>query len=65
MPVVGALVQSDDGKGKVVEVNPLLEQIKVEFQDKTVKIYTREDIKILREPKNVMAVVVNVRIMMD
>ncbi|AVD36757.1 PSP1 domain-containing protein [Clostridioides difficile] len=51
MPVVGALVQSDDGKGKVVEVNPLLEQIKVEFQDKTVKIYTREDIKILREPK--------------
>jgi len=51
MPVVGALVSTEDGKGKVCEMNPLLEQIKVEFPDKTIKLYMREDIKILKEPK--------------
>ena len=51
MPVVGALVSTEDCKGKVCEMNPLLEQIKVEFPDKTIKLYMREDIKILKEPK--------------
>ena len=51
MPVVGSLVQVSDGKGKVIEINPLLEQIKVEFNDKNIKIYTREEVKVLQEPK--------------
>lgn len=52
LPVVGALVQTDDGKGKVIEVNPLLEQVRVEFQDKTIKVYLKDDIQqVLKEPK--------------
>lgn len=51
MPVVGALVKTEDGKGKVIEINPLLEQIKVEYNDKTIKIYVREEVKVLQEPK--------------
>ncbi|MGL5315507.1 MAG: PSP1 domain-containing protein [Peptostreptococcaceae bacterium] len=51
LPTVGALVKTEDGKGKVTEVNTLLEQIKVEFNDKTIKIYDKENIKILQEPK--------------
>lgn len=51
MPVVGALVKTEDGNGKVTEINPLLEQIKVEFNDKTMKIYAPEEVKVLQEPK--------------
>ncbi|WP_300279742.1 PSP1 domain-containing protein [Peptacetobacter sp.] len=52
LPIVGSIVQTDDGKGKVIEVNPLLEQIRVEFQDKTIKVYLKDDIhQVLKEPK--------------
>ncbi|MDR0879601.1 MAG: stage 0 sporulation family protein [Clostridioides sp.] len=51
LPVVGSLVQTDDGKGKVTEINPLLEQIKVEYHDKTVRIYTPEEVKVLKEAR--------------
>ncbi|CEH32621.1 PSP1 domain-containing protein [Romboutsia lituseburensis] len=51
MPVVGSIVKVEEGKGKVIEINPLLEQVRVEFNDKTIKIYHREEVKILHEPK--------------
>lgn len=51
MPVVGALVKVEDGKGKVVETNPLLEQVKIEFNDKTIKVYLKDEVKVLQEPK--------------
>ena len=51
MPVVGALVKVEEVKGKVIEINPLLEQVRVEFNDKTIKICHREEIKVLHEPK--------------
>lgn len=51
MPVVGSLVKVEEVKGKVIEINPLLEQVRVEFNDKTIKIYHREEIKVLQEPK--------------
>ena len=51
MPVVGSLVKVEDGKGKVTEINPLLEQVRVEFNDKTIKIYQREEVEVLQEPK--------------
>ncbi|WP_042278148.1 PSP1 domain-containing protein [[Clostridium] dakarense] len=51
MPVVGALVKVEEAKGKVVEINPLLEQVKIEFNDKTIKICHREEVKVLQEPK--------------
>jgi len=51
MPVVGSLVKVEDVKGKVTEINPLLEQVRVEFNDKTIKIYQREEVEVLQEPK--------------
>ena len=51
LPVVGALVQTSEGKGKVIEVNPLLEQVRVEFQDKTIRVYLKDDVQILKEPR--------------
>ena len=51
LPVVGSLVKTQEGKAKVVEVNPLLEQLRVEYQDKTTKICMVEDFEILYEPK--------------
>lgn len=51
LPIVGSLVKTEDGKGKVVEVNPLLEQVKVEYQDKTVKTHLGEGLEVLFEPK--------------
>ena len=51
MPSVGDLVKVSGNKGKVIEVNPLLEQAKIEFNDKTIKICMREEIKVLQEAK--------------
>lgn len=51
MPVVGALVKVDEFKGKVIEINPLLEQVRIEFNDKTIKICHKEEVKVLQEPK--------------
>ena len=51
MPVVGSIVKVDNQKGKVIEINPLLEQIKIEFNDKTIKTCLREEVKVLHVPK--------------
>lgn len=51
MPVVGSLVKVNDSKGKVIEINPLLEQVRIEFNDKTIKICHKEEVKVLQEPK--------------
>ena len=51
VPPVGALVKVDNIKGKVIETNPLLEQVKVEFNDKTIRVCMREELKVLQMPK--------------
>lgn len=51
MPVVGALVKVDESKGKIIEVNPLLEQVRIEFNDKTIKVCHKDEVKVLQEPK--------------
>ena len=51
MPVVGSIVKVDNQKGKVIEINPLLEQMKIEFNDKTIKSCLREEVKVLHVPK--------------
>lgn len=51
MPVVGSLVKVNESKGKVIEINPLLEQVRIEFNDKTIKICHKEEVKVLQEPK--------------
>lgn len=51
MPNVGDIVKVNGSKGKIIEVNPLLEQAKVEFNDKTIKTCMREEIKVLQEAK--------------
>lgn len=61
MPAVGALVKTEDGKGKVIEINPLLEQVRVEFNDKTIKLYENQDITVLQEPKKSKSVSDNLR----
>lgn len=51
MPGVGSLVLTEDGKGKVIEINAILEQIRVEFNDKTIKVYPGESVKVLKEAR--------------
>lgn len=51
MPIVGSIVKVDNQKGKVIEINPLLEQVKVEFNDKTIKTCLREEITVIHVPK--------------
>ena len=51
MPVVGALVKVDEAKGKVIEVNPLLEQVRIEFNDKNIKVCHKDEVKVLHEHK--------------
>lgn len=51
VPPVGSIVKVDGNKGKVIETNPLLEQAKIEFNDKTIKICMKEEIKVLQAPK--------------
>ena len=51
VPPVGAIVKVDSNKGKVIETNPLLEQVKVEFNDKTIRICMKDEIKVLQAPK--------------
>ena len=51
VPPVGAIVKVDGNKGKVIETNPLLEQAKVEFNDKTIKVCMKDEIKVLQAPK--------------
>jgi cell fate regulator YaaT (PSP1 superfamily) len=50
MPLVGSLVETEDGNGKVVEVNPLIDAIRVELQNKTVKVFESGALKVLKEP---------------
>lgn len=51
IPPVGAIVKVDGNKGKIIDTNPLLEQAKVEFNDKTIRICMKEEIKVLQAPK--------------
>ncbi|WP_455539829.1 PSP1 domain-containing protein [Terrisporobacter sp.] len=51
VPPVGAIVKVDGNKGKVIETNPLLEQAKIEFNDKTIRICMKDEIKVLQAPK--------------
>ena len=51
VPPVGAIVKVDGNKGKVIETNPLLEQAKIEFNDKTIKICMKDEIRVLQAPK--------------
>ena len=51
MPVVGSVVKVENQTGKVIEINPLLEQIKIEFNDKTIKTCLAEEVKVLHVPK--------------
>ena len=51
VPPVGAIVKVDSNKRKVIETNPLLEQVKVEFNDKTIRICMKDEIKVLQAPK--------------
>ena len=51
VPPVGAIVKVDGNKGKVIETNPLLEQATIEFNDKTIKICMKDEIKVLQAPK--------------
>ena len=51
VPPVGAIVKVDSNKGKVIETNPLPEQVKVEFNDKTIRICMKDEIKVLQAPK--------------
>ena len=51
VPPVGAIVKVDGNKGKVIETNPLLEQAKIEFNDKTIKICMKDEIKVIQAPK--------------
>ena len=51
VPPVGAIVKVDSNKGKVIETNPLLEQVKLEFNDKTIRICMKDEIKVLQAPK--------------
>ena len=51
VPPVGAIVKVDGSKGKVIETNPLLEQAKVEFNDKTIRVCMKDEIKVLQVPK--------------
>ena len=51
MPVVGSVVKVENQKGKVIEINQLIEQIKIEFNDKTIKTCLAEEVKVLHVPK--------------
>ncbi|SHK09851.1 PSP1 domain-containing protein [Tepidibacter formicigenes] len=54
MPTVSSIVITPDGKGKVVEVNTLGEQVKVELENKRqreIKKYNIHEIKIIEESK--------------
>ncbi len=51
VPPVGSIVKVEGNKGRVIETNPLLEQVKVEFNDKTIKVCMRDEIKVLQASK--------------
>ena len=54
LPKVGAIVETEDGKGIVSSVASLKEEIKVQFEDedgKHFKNYKAEDVKVLKNPK--------------
>lgn len=56
MPNIGSLVETSDGRGKVVDTKVILEEVKVQFEDRKndtieVRKYPLSDIKILRQTK--------------
>lgn len=61
MPNIGSIVETPEGKGKVVDTKIILEEVKVQFEDKKndtieVKRYPLEEIKILRQTKKYRSV---------
>ena len=55
LPKVGAIVETEDGKGTVSSVSALKEEIKVQFEDedgKHFKNYKASDVKVLKNPKS-------------
>jgi cell fate regulator YaaT (PSP1 superfamily) len=54
LPKIDSLVETPDGKGVVCDLTPLSGIIKVKFKfndDEIIKIYSKEDIKILSKPQ--------------
>lgn len=56
MPNIGSLVETPDGKGKVVDTRTILEEVKVQFEDRKndtieVRKYSLSEIKILRQTR--------------
>lgn len=56
MPNIGSLVETPDGKGKVVDTRTILEEVKVQFEDRKndtieVRKYSLEGVKILRQTR--------------
>jgi cell fate regulator YaaT (PSP1 superfamily) len=53
LPPMGATVKTKDGVGTVTEIKPLSEEVKVKLEEgdkETVKLYSGEDVKILKLP---------------
>lgn len=56
MPNIGSIVETPEGRGKVVDTKVILEEVKVQFEDKKndtieVRRYPLEEVKILRQTK--------------
>ncbi len=56
MPNIGSIVETPDGNGKVIDTKTIMEEVKVQFEDKKtdaieIKKYRLEDIKILKQMK--------------
>ena len=55
LPKVGAIVETEDGKGTVSSVSALKEELKIQFDDedgKHFKNYKAADVKVLKNPKS-------------
>ncbi|HSQ34211.1 MAG TPA: stage 0 sporulation family protein [Peptostreptococcaceae bacterium] len=51
IPPVSSIVQTPDGKGKIIDTNTLLEQLKVELENKTVKLYELHEVTVIEAAK--------------
>ena len=51
MPVLRSVLKLQNQKRKLKEINPILEQIKIEFNDITIKTCLAEEVKVLHVPK--------------
>ena len=54
LPKEGAIVETEDGRGTVINVETLKEKVKVQFENedgKSYKIYDASDIKVIKNPR--------------